>query len=387
LGAGRQDAIDRGRRRRPRWRRVEHEWWLRRGSAKDSPDTTAGETAGAASTGTGGGGGGGTEAAGGAGGIGEPVHTDPGADGSPGTGPATTGKPGTGGGAATDTGINAGLQGGAGGGGYYGGGGGGCGFDGCGGGGGGSSFAAKDVTAVLFQTGIEIDESQATAGVVVISWEPPCSAPLEIKTGTAIRVTESGVLQISLDGKVNPVDACGVPTLTAEGVGTGTAHRDAIVPVKVINQVTATASREDLSTGDSCWVGGVLRLSQGTGTAARSVVRDVAVLPKPSIDTATAKRSPDSLSPDVKVIALPPSTCGHATIEVVDGKIVERLKQASLNESGGTVTGRAIRLASSLDCALRLKLEVLPADGEAKVATAVRFTGVPVTSVTRCEKK
>jgi hypothetical protein len=349
---------------------------------------------------------GGTQMAGGAGGsadIGVGSGTCPagGTAGTSGVGPASASSPGAGG-----TGGAAGIEmtpcgggaGGGGGGGFYGGGGGGggaggadTGSDGLSSGGGGSSYANPDLTDTTESGFYSVPSLQPSGanGLVAIFYTPAgCGGRLSIMAGTATakRAATSGVLQISLDATINPVATCGLPTLTADGDGTGTAKRSATVAVGVIGQTTAKASRVDLSSGDSCWVGGRLKLGQGMGTAERVVTADVSVLPTPTIDTATATRSPSGLSLDLEVIALPPPICGRATVEIIDGSTVERLSNTAIRQVGGTLTGTAVRLASSVDCATRIKLMVDPPDHEYQTARAVRITGDPISVIKACKK-
>jgi hypothetical protein len=347
-------------------------------------------------------GGAGTQVAAGAGGSADPgtPNSCPGGAtaGTAGSGPASSGAAGAGGtggnGPITTQEFCFGSGAGGGGGGYYGGGGGGGGSgtidatSGVSSGGGGSSYENPDLTGTMtgsYYNGAA-DQPSDGNGLVSIYYSPPtCGAPLSITGGTAKaeRDPTSGVLQISLEATINPVEACGSPMLFADGDGTGTAHRDTSVAVEVIGQSTAKATRVDLTTGDSCWVGGRLKLAQGTAKALRTATADVTVLPGPHIDTAKATRSASGLTLDVKVIALPPPACGRATVEIIDGSTIERL---SVPQNGGTVTGTAVRLASSVACATRLSLKVVPPDKEAATATAVRITGDPITVIKKCKK-
>jgi hypothetical protein len=350
-------------------------------------------------------GGAGTEVSAGAGGsadAGVPNSCPGGATaGTAGGGPAASGTAGAGGtggtGPITTQEFCFGSGAGGGGGGYYGGGGGGGGSGtigpntGVSSGGGGSSYENPDLTGTKsgpYYNGAALQPSDGN-GLVSIYYSPPtCGTPLSISGGTARaeRDPTSGVLQISIEATINPVEACGDPMLFADGDGTGTAHRDASVAIEVIGQNTAKATRVDLSAGDSCWIGGRLKIAQGTAKALRTATADVSVLPGPHIDTATAVRSSSGLTLDVKVIALPPPACGRATIEIIDGSTIERLSNAAVAQNGGTVTGTAVRLASSVACATKLSLKVVPPDKEVATATAVRITGDPITVITKCKK-
>jgi hypothetical protein len=355
------------------------------------PGTPAGSTAGT-------GGGGGTATAAGAGGMAgidnvpPPPPRQP--DGTPGAGGVgSDGGSGTTYSSDPDPGDVAFIENsGGGGGGLFGGGSGGCGYWGCGGGGGGSSFAATNVQAASFGN----DFGQSTGpkfpasvnGEAIIDYSPPCAAPLDIKTGTAKRDPDSGLLKISLDGTVNPIATCGKPSLLVEDDATGEAHRSVDLAVEVIGEVTAHAART-LDAHDSCWIGGKLKLSQGTGTAKREATQGVEVKSKLDVTTAKAERKPDGVSVEIKVIGLPPPGCGHARIKL-DGESFERLKNVHLEESGGTVTARATREPIKADChakgSEKVTFEVLPPKGDGGAAKATREVTGADNVVKICQK-
>ncbi|MGO8874668.1 MAG: hypothetical protein ACLQNG_02750 [Acidimicrobiales bacterium] len=311
-------------------------------------------------------GGGGTQSAGGAGGLSESGGT-PGADGA---GPATGATPGTGG-----TGGSAG--GGGGGGGYYGGGGGGdySGTPAIGlGGGGGSAYAASDVSDVTIS-----DFPDDFLWPLTITYPVNCSAPLSA-TAKATRDTTSGVITITLEAKINPVELCGIPDVIVSG--DATAHRTStylFTPLKQINGLTATA-KLPLSPGDSCWAGGFVRIAQAVTTAYRYSKPVNVSVARAEMKTATAVRSAVGATVQLEAIGLPPANpCGHATLRV-NNKNITTLKAVRMIFSGGTLTAHAVRPPQPSNCVVRIHfLAIPPSGGGAPVSKSVKFSGGPPT--------
>ncbi len=310
-------------------------------------------------------GGGGTQSAGGAGGSSETGKT-PGTDGA---GPATGATAGTGGKGGSD-------GGGGGGGGYYGGGGGGdegTSTDNFGvGAGGGSAYAAPDVTDVVV-SGFPDDFPWP----LTITYPLDCSAPLSA-TAKATRDTASGVITVTLDAKINPVEICGIPDLIVSSPAT--AHRRATYVFTPLKQISGTTARaeEVLSPGDSCWAGGFVRIAQAVTTAYRySPPVDVSVA-RAQMKTAKAVRSPIGVTVELTVIGLPPANkCGHATFRI-NNKNITTLKAVRLIFSGGTVTAHAVRPPQPSNCVVRIHFLAIPPSGiGAPVSKSVKFSGGP----------
>jgi len=340
------------------------------------------------------GGGGGTTSSGGAGGPNNTVNGGAGVMGQPGS----AGAGGAGGAVLVDCGDPACVPplifaGGGGGGGFFGGGGGGgAQFVGSQGAGGGSSFAANDVVSPTFVNKLTAIGG-ASAGVphpngeVSITYEPPCSTPLAITTARAERDTKTGDISVTLIARINPIATCGEPKVTvastraARGLATGVQ----VVAVTRISGPTsrpeATATR-DLSSGDSCWVRGLVRLSQATATAtAEPLTADKTVELAPAqIETATATRSAKGVALKVEVDRLAPNNpCGHANLRVDSGAFTTLLAE-HLKQSGGTLTAHAVRPPAPSDCKTDIKLQVIPRPGTGSAVTKpVKISGGPPT--------
>jgi hypothetical protein len=141
--------------------------------------------------------------------------------------------------------------------------------------------------------------------------------------------------------------------------------------------MTAKATRA-LGPADSCWAGGFLRVTQGTGTAERTSPSTDVEVARAQIETAKAVRAATGVTVSLTVIGLPPvEKCDHATLEL-DGDVVPI---ARLKYSGGTLTARAERLPTEGECRLKgVELEVIPpSDIGPVVRASVRITGDPPT--------
>jgi hypothetical protein len=242
------------------------------------------------------------------------------------------------------------------------------------GGGGGSAYAASDVSDVTI-SGFPDD----FIWPLTITYPVNCSAPLSA-TGTAKRNTTSGVITITLQAKINPVELCGIPDLIVSSTGTG--HRAAthvFTPLTQIKGLTASA-KLPLSAANSCWATGFVRIAQAVTTAYRySPTEDVSVA-RAQMKTAKAVRSPVGATVQLTVIGLPPAgACGHATLRI-NNKNITTLKAVQITFSGGTVTAHAVMPPQPSNCVVRIHFLALPPSGTgAPVSKSVKFSGGPPT--------
>jgi hypothetical protein len=264
-------------------------------------------------------------------------------------------------------------------------GGGGAGNIGGGGGGGATVFSGPGAKVQLVAGGGGGNGADSADGIwggvggALVEQRPVTStAPPTVKTGKATRDTTSGVITVTLDATINPVELCGIPDLVVSSPAT--AHRGAtfvFTPLTQISGGTATA-KLPLSAGDSCWVTGFVRIAQAVTTAYRySPPVDVSVA-RAQIKTAKAVRSAKGVTVDLKVIGLPPANpCRHATLRV-NNRNITTLKAVHMTFSGGTVTAQAVRAPQPSNCVVRMHFEVIPPSGiGAPVSESVKISGGP----------